>query len=421
MKITLLTYGTRGDVQPFVALGIGLKAAGHSVTLAAPAPFEGFVAGHGISFAALPGDPAELSRRLVDEVRLNPFRTVAALRSFAMPLAAVVMRTARAACQGADAIVHSFLLTLGGHALAREMGIPDFSAQTFPTFAPSRDFAAVGWPAWPLGPHYNRLTHALLDTLFFEVSRAAYPPLRRANPDLPARIDWPFRASRGRPPTPILAAISPHVFRRPADWPAWAHVTGYWFLGDTGGWEPPAALVHFLESGPPPVCIGFGSVVTAQAERLGEIARRALALSGLRGVLLGGWSDIGRDEPPGADIFRIDSAPHGWLFPRMAAVVHHGGAGTTAAALRAGVPGLLTPFSSDQPFWAGRVKRLGVAPAPIPITGLTAEKLAAALREAVSDGPMRARAASLGEAICAEDGVACAVEIIERQTAVGIA
>jgi UDP:flavonoid glycosyltransferase YjiC (YdhE family) len=256
-----------------------------------------------------------------------------------------------------------------------------------------------------------------MDQSFFRPSLAAYAIIRRSQPDLPRRVHWPFGGAEGRPPTPILMAISPHVFPPPPDWPARNHVTGYWFLDESPGWEPPAALVRFLEDGPAPVCIGFGSVVTSDAARLGRVALEALARSGLRGVLLGGWSGIGGDEDISGHVLRLESAPHGWLFPRMAAVVHHGGAGTTAAGLRAGAPGILTPFSSDQPFWASRIEALGVGPRPIPIHRLTADNLAEAMRLAVSDESIRARAADLGAKIRAEDGVARAVEIIEGHVA----
>ena len=421
MNVTLLTYGTRGDVQPFVALGLGLRRAGHGVRLAAPGVFADFVAGRagrGLEFVPLPGDPAELSRALVDEAQGSPVRTIQAISRFATPLAATVMRSARDACAGSDAVVHSFLLTLAGHSLAQERGIPDFSAQTFPSFAPSRTFGAVGLPGWPGGgwpgkSTYNLLSHRLMDFTFFRFSQLAYNGLRRDHPDLPRRIEWPFGGGDGRPPTPILAAISPQVFPPPADWPPRNHVTGYWFLEEAEMWQPPLELLHFLRSGPPPVCIGFGSVVTGREGQLARIAREAVEQAGLRAILLGGWTGMGKTGPLTDRILRLESAPHDWLFPRVAAVVHHGGAGTTAAGLRAGAPSVITPFASDQPFWAGRVQALGVGPRPIPIGQLNARNLAAALRSAVGDAEIGRRAAALGERIRAEDGVARAVAVIE--------
>ena len=149
------------------------------------------------------------------------------------------------------------------------------------------------------------------------------------------------------------------------------------------------------------------------AARLTATALEALERAEQRGVLLRGWGALGEgDLPPWA--LAIDDVPHEWLFPRMAAVVHHGGAGTTGAGLRAGVPSVLTPLGFDQPFWGRRVVALGVGPEPVSRRALTTERLAAAIRRAVTDHAMRERAARLGERISAENGVARAVDALER-------
>jgi UDP:flavonoid glycosyltransferase YjiC (YdhE family) len=172
--------------------------------------------------------------------------------------------------------------------------------------------------------------------------------------------------------------------------------------------------VDFLQSGPPPVYIGFGSMAGRDPERRAEIALEALKRSGQRGVLLTGWGGLQpRDLPD--DVYAVDSVPHDWLFPQMAAVVHHGGAGTTAAGLRAGTPTVIVPFFGDQPFWGRRVAELGVGPAPIPQKQLSVERLAAAIRTAAGDPAMRARAQELGRRIRQEDGVARAVEVFHAE------
>jgi sterol 3beta-glucosyltransferase len=347
---------------------------------------------------------------LVDQVGNNPLNIVPVLAAQFFPLATQVMVGVREACRGSDLIVHSFLMTLAGHAIARERGIPDVSAQLFPVFAPTRTFPSLMFPALPLGGGYNRLTHALSHQLFWQSSRAAYHVLRR-QPVLPARIDWPFRSS-DRQPTPILYGFSPHVVPPPPDWSPRAVVSGYWFLDTGANWQPPAELAEFLAAGPPPVCIGFGSTVTREGAKLARVALEALKRAGRRGLFLTGWGSSGGIDLP-EYACAIEAAPHDWLFPRMAAVVHHGGAGTTAAALRAGVPTVVTPFTTDQPFWASRVHTLGVGPQPIYGKRLTAENLAAAIEAATSDEALRRRAAVLGARIRAEDGVARAVEALE--------
>jgi len=211
----------------------------------------------------------------------------------------------------------------------------------------------------------------------------------------------------------MLYCYSPAVVPKPPDWSEHAHVTGYWFLDHAPDWQPPADLVDFLESGPPPIYVGFGSMTSRDPERMSRIVLDALSQSGQRGVIATGLGGLSQSDLPD-EVFMTETVPHDWLFPRMAAVVHHGGAGTTGAGLRAGVPSIIAPVSNDQPFWARRVKALGAGPAPIPHKGLTADRLAHAISVAVTDESIRKRAAELGETIRAEDGVVNAVRIINH-------
>lgn len=413
MHITLLAYGSRGDVQPYVALGVGFQRAGHAVRLAAPALFESFVTDYGIEFAPLAGDPAQLVRQAVE--RAGPGATLLGLArvilEHTIPIAAQVMCGCLDACQDTDAVIHSLLLTTAGYEIARRLGVPDFSALIFATFAPTGAFPNQGMPALPLGPVYNQLTHKFFTALYWHGGRLGYHRVRRKHPDLPRLTAWPFDA-RNQRVTPILYGFSPHVIPKPPDWGANVHVTGYWSLDAAPGWLPSPELLEFLAAGPPPVFVGFGSNISRDMGRLAEIALAALAQTGQRGLLLSGWGGLApADLPP--NVFQIESAPFAWLFPRMKAVVHHGGVGTTADALRAGVPSIIVPFTADQPYWGRRVYQLGVGPAPIVHKKLTVERLAAAIQAAVTDEALRQRAAGLGARLRAEDGVARAVEIVE--------
>jgi UDP:flavonoid glycosyltransferase YjiC (YdhE family) len=172
-------------------------------------------------------------------------------------------------------------------------------------------------------------------------------------------------------------------------------------------------LLAFLESGPAPVYIGFGSMASSDPRATAIIALEALRATGQRGVLFKGWGGLQPEDLP-PDVFMIGSTPHSWLFPRMSAIVHHGGAGTTGAGLAAGVPSIVVPFFADQPFWGQRVYDLRVGPPPISRRRLTAENLSAAIRMVVDDQALRRRAADLGTRIRAEDGVGAAVQLIER-------
>jgi UDP:flavonoid glycosyltransferase YjiC (YdhE family) len=197
-------------------------------------------------------------------------------------------------------------------------------------------------------------------------------------------------------------------------------MTGYWFLDDPPDWQPPARLVEFLDAGRPPVYVGFGSMAHRNPRQTTQLVQKALERSGQRGVLVTGWGGLAdAGLPRTADVFMLDSIPHAWLFPRMAAVVHHGGSGTTGAGLRAGVPSVLVPHAGDQSFWARRVADMGIGPRPIPRRHLTAERLAAAMTRAVMDEGMRARAAAVGQTIRAENGIGRAIEVIERGVALG--
>ncbi len=410
MRILLMTYGTRGDVEPFVALAQGFVKAGHTARLAAPDLYAPLAAGTGVEYIPLPGDPGKLAAAMVREAGNNPLRMIGVMTRFVFPLAANVFGRLREIAPGSDAVVHSFLFTHAGYELAKALGVPDFSAQMFPMFAPTADFAAPGFPDAPLPGIYRKLTHILFNNIFRHGGGMLYGLVRRSHPEFPPLTGWPFSPKAGRI-TPLLFGFSEHVIPRPADWPAWAHITGYWQMEEPREQDIPAEVRRFLDSGPAPVFVGVGSAAPRDMRRLGGIAREALRLSGQRGILSIG----GLDPMPEIDrrnILPVGSVSFRWLFPKMGCVVHHGGAGTTGVGLRAGVPNIAIPFTADQPFWAARVRALGAGPEPIPPRKLTAERLADAIDQARNDGAMRARCRALGKQIDAEDGVDRAVKRI---------
>jgi sterol 3beta-glucosyltransferase len=409
-RIALLTYGSRGDVEPFVALGGALKDAGADVVLAAPEVFRGFAAAYGLEFRGLAGDPKDLARQLVEHAGLSRARQIRVMARHVMGIAREVYAELREVCRGASCIVHSFLMTSSGHLLAADAGIPEVSAQLFPVFSPTTDFAAPTFPDLPLGPGYRWLTHALNSLVYWEGGRLMYARLRSQDRSLPRYPRWPFGAL-GR--VPILYAYSPAVLPTPASWGPRARVTGYWFLDPPAPWKPPEDLVRFLEAGPPPVFVGLGSMLGKRANRVALEAARALKALGRRSILSFPEGVLeGADLPPNAH--RVVDIPHSWLFPKMAAIVHHGGAGTTGAALRAGRPSVVVPLTADQAFWGRRVSRLGAGPPPLSGARLTSASLAAAIHTALTDPSLETRARELGRQIAAEDGVGQAVAEIGR-------
>ncbi|MGL4608331.1 MAG: glycosyltransferase [Trueperaceae bacterium] len=208
--------------------------------------------------------------------------------------------------------------------------------------------------------------------------------------------------------------VWPNAFAlRPQDYPQHVYTTGYWFL-DEENWQPSKELQDFLASGPAPVYIGFGSMGnTATAEATTDVLLETLKRTGQRGVLAKGWGGMKNVEGLSDRVFMLEEAPHSWLFPKMAAVVHHGGAGTTAAGLRAGVPNIVIPHALDQFAWGQRVYELGVGPKPVPKKKLSVDRLSEAIQQALNPEKQKA-AKQLGQKIQSENGNDVAVDIIRR-------
>ena len=420
MHITVLAIGTRGDVQPLLALAVGLQRTGrHQVRLIAPDDFETLATEHRLDFAPLGMNAHQLLGRENLGAGLESGRNTLLwvwqiLRTLRSTFERLMERT-WLACQGTETIVFS-TMGFGAYHVAEKLGVPCYWAIPFPGLVRTRAFPGLAFPALPLGGTYNLCTHALGERLLQQLTGRFLNRWRRERFQLPTIPlgQWPYSQLHGRP-LPMLYSFSPIVFPKPTDWGEHTHVTGYWFLDPAPDWQPPAPLVNFLDSGPPPVYVGFGSLPHRHPQQTTQLVHEALARAGQRGVLATGWGGLSTaDLPhPSAGLFILDSIPHAWLFPRVAAVVHHGGSGTIGAGLRAGVPSVLVPHAGDQPLWARRVAELGVGPRPIPRRQLTAERLAAAITSAVTDAGLRARAAALGERIRAEDGVGRAIEIIE--------
>lgn len=401
----MLAVGTRGDVQPYVALARGLQRAGHDIVIGTSANLVGFVHTHGLDAVAIAGDSTRWMRWLRTE------RRVRARRGLRLEATLTAMaRDTLCAVRGAALVISGATAFWAGQPIARALGVPHCSAFVQPWHATSA-FPQMLWPDVAAGPAwarraYNRASHRLT---LWGIERLARRTRMRAlaavlGADPPPRAADPL----------VLYGFSPALVPRPDDWPPNVRVTGAWALDDGGGWRPPARLAAFLAEGPAPVYVGFGSVAGGRPELL-RAAVRAVRTSGRRGLLATGWGEW-RDPLP-AGVLAIDEAPHDWLLPRMAAVVHHAGAGTTAAALRAGRPAVVVPLLYDHAFFARRTWRLGTAPRPVPARRATVARLRAAIERATSDVAMAARAEHVGAIVAGEDGVGRAVELIERLAA----
>jgi len=408
MNITILTYGSRGDVQPFLPLLLGLMAKGHLVKLAAPSRFKELVEEYEIPFHPLPGEPEDLSRRLND-VGYNFIKMVREMMDHAVEIGAEMLRQTEDACADADLIIHTFAHAVGAHTLAREMNIPDIHIQTFPMFTPTGDYPNVTMPDLKLRA-LNRLTHIISQKITRCTSSLGFEQVRR-RAGLPKRkLYFPFDKDPLRPPTPVLCAWSPSILPPSSDWESNVHVTGYYFFDDDNSYRPSMELNDFLDAGEPPVCISFGSMVNRDAERIDSIVRSALKKTSNRGIVLSGWGQAKNNSSN--DMFYLDAVPHDWLLPQCKMIIHHGGAGTTSAGLRAGIPNVVVPFTADQPFWGKRIHAVGAGPKPVYVNRISVENLTKTIVEA-EDETIRKRVQAIGQSIRFENGVQYAIGLME--------
>jgi sterol 3beta-glucosyltransferase len=413
-EIAIFASGTRGDVQPYVALGKGLKDAGYTVRILSSDNFEMLVTEAGLTFCSMGISNEEIIqsdewRGLVDSG--NFLAILKKMRS------EVSMRSADMAKRLLDHLPYSRLILaglggLGGaFTIADRLHIPIIQAYVYP-LTPTGEFPSPLVPKLRFGRALNQLSFLATRQVFWQSTKAGDLATRRLLGMEKGSFWGPYRSLAKRK-EPVLYGYSQYVLSPPQDWPENHQVTGYWFQDTPADWNPPDDLLSFLENGDPPVYIGFGSMNSRSSEAAGEIVVEALQRSGQRGVMASGWGGLKFDHLP-TNVHLISSIPHSWLFERMAAVVHHGGAGTTAEGLRAGVPSIIVPFFGDQPFWGQRVYDLGVGPAPIPRKKLTGDRLAEAISEAVTNQVIRRQANELGQQIRNENGIKNAVTIVER-------
>lgn len=417
MKIVVTAAGSRGDVQPCIALGLGLRGAGHEVTIAGWEPYRRMAEGRGLGFTPVAGpDPDRLVEALVAAGR-NPLGYARRFRPLLGPHVGRGLDDCLAACEGADAVLYT-PLGFAGFMAAEHLGIPSVGSVVTPLFVRDGGFpsAVLGRPLPIPGRLYNRLSHPATEQLYWRIVEPLVAEARREAGLAPMpRLRGPL-GDIHRQRRPFLLGWSPYVLPTDGRREGWMHATGYWFLGREEGWRPPERLRRFLAGGEPPVALGLGSMGHTRASEAGRIVSltaRALGRAGMRGLLISDHD--GADGSLPENVLRVSGGlPYDWLFPRVSVAVHHGGVGTTAEALRVGTPSVVVPVVPDQEFWGWRVHTLGAGPAPIPHKKLTAEKLSSAILRAATDPEIRRRCELLSSKIAAEDGVARAVEAFER-------
>ncbi|KAK4664754.1 Sterol 3-beta-glucosyltransferase [Podospora pseudopauciseta] len=426
MKITCLTIGSRGDVQPYIALCKRLMKDGHRPRICTHAEFRDWIESHGIEFCPVGGDPSELMRLCIQ----NGTFTWAFLKEANSTMRGWLddlLVTAWEACKGSDLLIESPSAMAGIH-IAEALGIPYFRAFTMPWTRTRAYPHAFIMPGQKLGGAYNYVTYTLFDNVFWQTTASQINRWRNVWLGLPNTTLDKLQINK----VPFLYNFSPFVVPPPIDFSDWIRVTGYWFLdeGNENKWQPSKELLDFIDKaradGKKLVYVGFGSIIVPDPAKMTQEVIDAVQKADVRCILSKGWSDrlpgSGDEKVPGPEeakvepqlpeeIFQIQSAPHDWLFKQIDAAAHHGGSGTTGASLRAGIPTIIRPFFGDQFFFGSRVEDLGVG---ICLKKWGANSFARALWEATHSERMIVKARVLGEQIRKENGVDTAVQCIYR-------
>jgi UDP:flavonoid glycosyltransferase YjiC (YdhE family) len=415
MRVVIIAAGTWGDVRPNGVVAQALQEAGYEVLLVAAEPFQQWVQARGVPFSGLSVNIQAILDLLVssDSGFIATVRTLRTINRLFAPATMQMGKEIASVIREGDALlmIESGLGLLNGIVERNKTRLIHINMQPF---VPTSEFPGMGLPVlpgWmPMRKAYNRMSYDVVRRGGWSMMGQRGNQLRADYLSLAKQTWTKHRAMLDS--TPSLLLVSRHVVPQPSDWAAQHCVTGYVF-DDDNTWKAPEDLLNFLAEGEKPVYIGFGSMRVKKPEATTRLVLEAVRRSGKRTVLLSGWAGMSMSDLP-KNVFLLNYAPHRWLFPQTAAVIHHGGAGTTAAGLAAGVPTIVVPILADQPFWARRVYELGVGTKPIPHAKLTVDELAAAIDEATSNRALQDKAAELGKKIMAEDGLAETVKAIRQ-------
>lgn len=417
MRIVIIALGSRGDVQPYIALGKGLKKSGHIIRLVTHQDFEELVNFHGLEFWPVEGNVQDIaqSKEMQGRIEKGNFLSVMSqMKKEATRGAIKLAKVGMKSCKDMDLIIAGIGGLFAGFSMAEKFNISFLQAYYIP-FTPTKVFASFLFPKIPFRSRsfFNRFTYSIARQIIWQGYKSSDNLARKQVLGLPpASFLGPFKSGRFNQ-NPVLYGFSPSVIPKPSDWDNNIYITGYWLLDHEDDWVPPYELVEFIKSGTKPIYVGFGSMSSTKPEETADIILNAIAKTKQRAIMLSGWGGLKKTNLPDT-VFMVDSIPISWLFPRVAASVHHGGAGTTAETLKAGIPSIVIPFFGDQFFWGKRVAELGVGPDPIPRKKLTTERLVQAIQETLTNQTMHQRASDLGTKIRAEDGVANAVAVIQK-------
>lgn len=414
-KLVFVAFGSRGDVQPILALGKALRAAGFEVIVAAGNNFQSWVESHGLTYLPMHADIESMmnsptGRHWAENAGKSPMVEGRAMRAMFRDHSEVIIEDLLEICPQGD-VLFSNLPTFGFvEAVAEKLNKPHVRVM-FSPLTPTNDPRSTMSPAWPFGSSpLNRLSGYIAIYFLYWIARENIGLIRSRLGLSP----WGWRdyvSAWNR--VVALSGITPLITPPDPGWGDRVTITGCWFEPVQTDWQPPADLHDFLGAGEAPIYVGFGSMPNSDPERTARDIIEALRRTGQRGIIHRGWANLSVAGAPDT-VFFSDGAPHDWLFPRMKAVIHHGGAGTTMTALRAGVPSTVVAHLGDQPYWGRRIYELGLGAKPIKRTQLNADRLTQAIHAMIGTPHMRDRVEAFRQQLEAETGLQNAVAFIER-------
>jgi sterol 3beta-glucosyltransferase len=408
--ITILCSGSRGDFQPYIALAIELKKLGKDVRITGSRSYESFICSYGIDFYPIQADIESLhvDKNMLKQAQTadNPLKMLLAFNKM-KKYGLFMAKEFYSACEGSELIIYHPGVTMGYFA-AEDLGVPSVLASPFPMHKTKEQTSVILYGRSKSNPFTNTVSYSMLQGMLWLASKGSVKGFWKEQfGSKPSKFGCPFERHTDRQ-HPAIVSCSNFVFKRPSDWNLNIYQSGYWFIEEQADYNASEELLNFINSGDKPIYIGFGSVFDMDDRyKMSKLVIDALVKSRRRGILCG----MGNLHNIPNNVFAIDSIPHSWLFERVSAVCHHGGAGTSAAGFKAGVPSIIIPSSNDQFAWAHRAYDLGVGSKPINMKNLTSENLCEAINFALQD-EIASNAKSLAKNIATENGARDCAKII---------
>ncbi|MDO3385653.1 glycosyltransferase [Gilvimarinus sp. SDUM040013] len=427
LNILIITYGSLGDVAPYVALARGFIKKGHAATICTGETFKVLIESNGVQYRYMNDQMTGLINSATGRRSLENLSNIWGFLKVAFnvarrigPIQQDIVRDSWEAAKSSqfDTIIYSPKAYFACH-FTEKLDIPSIAAPLFPQHIPTNEFPALGFPPMQfMGTRYNLLTYQLVELLGGLFGGKHIKDWRAQNDMKPAYTGLDLSSKKSKRTLAVLNAYSGELCPQPTDYASSVITTGFWFLDQKNSWTPPASLVKFLEHENPPVYIGFGSMALAEASELTSIIVDVLGQLNIRAVLATGWGGL-QCTDQSSNIYTVESLPHDWIFPKVRAIVHHGGAGTLAAGLRAGKPTLICPIFGDQPFWGKLVHRMKLGPPPLKQTKIQRKNFGIALSDLIENRAYKINAEKISRLILAEGGVEYAVDLVEELVGAG--